>query len=59
MVGFSYYATSFTQGGDVDLAAYGLQFTALDYGLITLSLFVALTAGLSLCMVLGTFAKNY
>jgi len=59
MIGFSYYATSFTQGGNVDLAAYGLQLTALDYGLITLSLFMALTAGLSLCMVLGTFAKNY
>lgn len=59
MVDLSYYATSFTQGGDVDLARYGLQLTAVDYGLITLSLFVALTAGLSLCMVLGTFAKNY
>ncbi len=59
MIGFSYYATAFTQGGDVDLAAYGLQLTALDYGLIGLSLFMALTAGLSLCMVLGPFAKNY
>ena len=59
MIGFSYYATSFTQSGDIDLAAYGLQLTALDYALIGVSLFLALTAGLSLCMVLGTFAKNY
>ena len=59
MIGFSYYATSFTRGGNVDLASYGLQLTALDYTLIGVSLFMALTAGLSLCMVLGTFAKNY
>jgi len=30
-----------------------------DYLLIGISLFTALLAGLSLCIVLGTFAKNY
>jgi ABC-2 type transport system permease protein len=30
-----------------------------DYLLIGVSLFTALLAGLSLCIVLGTFAKNY
>jgi ABC-2 type transport system permease protein len=35
--------------------ALGIQ----DYLLVGISLFVALLAGLSLCIVLGTFAKNY
>ncbi len=58
MIGFSRYMSSF-QIGDVDLAAFGLALTTHDYLLIGVSLFVALLAGLSLCIVLGTFAKNY
>ena len=59
MIGFSYYLQSFQLSSDIDLAVHGLQLTALDYTLIGISLFLALTAALSLCMVLGTFAKNY
>jgi len=36
-----------------------LALTMPDYLLIGISLFTALLAGLSLCIVLGTFAKNY
>ncbi len=59
MVGFKYYLTSFEVSGNVNLADYGLTLDAWDYLLIGISLFLALTAALSLCMVLGTFAKNY
>jgi len=59
MVGFSYYLSSFEVSGNINLADYGLTLDAWDYLLVGISLFLALTAALSLCMVLGTFAKNY
>ncbi|NIA11347.1 MAG: ABC transporter permease [Nitrospiraceae bacterium] len=59
MIGFSYYLNSFQVSGGVNLADYGLVLNAWDYLLVGISLFMALTAALSLCMVLGTFAKNY
>jgi len=58
MIGFSRYMTSF-QISDIDLADFGLALTMQDYLLVGISLFTALLAGLSLCIVLGTFAKNY
>ncbi|MDH4268794.1 MAG: ABC transporter permease, partial [Dehalococcoidia bacterium] len=58
MIGFSRYMTSF-QVSDINLADFGLALGMQDYLLIGISLFVALLAGLSLCIVLGTFAKNY
>jgi ABC-2 type transport system permease protein len=58
MLGFSRYMTSF-QISDVNLADFGLALGMQDYLLVGISLFVALLAGLSLCIVLGTFAKNY
>ena len=58
MIGFSRYMSSF-QISDVNLADFGLVLGIQDYLLIGISLFTALLAGLSLCIVLGTFAKNY
>jgi len=58
MFGFSRYMTSF-QMSDIDLGDFGLALGTQDYLLVGASLFVALLAGLSLCIVLGTFAKNY
>ncbi len=58
MVGFSRYMSSF-QVADVNLADFGLALGMPDYLLIGISLFVALLAGLALCIVLGTLAKDY
>ena len=58
MMGFSRYMSSF-QSSDMNLADFGLALGMQDYLLVGISLFVALLAGLSLCIVLGTFAKNY
>jgi ABC-2 type transport system permease protein len=58
MIGFSRYMNSF-QISDTNLADFGLALGTQDYLLIGISLFTALLAGLSLCIVLGTFAKNY
>jgi len=58
MLGFSRYMTSF-RVSDINLADFGLALGMPDYLLVGISLFVALLAGLSLCIVLGTFAKNY
>jgi len=59
MVGMSYYFQGLGVSGGVNIAKYGLTPTAQDYILIGISLFVTLIAGLALCMLLGTFAKNY
>jgi len=58
MIGFSRYMSSF-QISDINLADFGLALGMQDYLLVGISLFAALLAGLSLCIVLGTFAKNY
>ncbi len=59
MLGFNYYMTSFSAGVDIDLAEYGLALNTLDFVLVGVSLFVSLLAALSLCMVLGTFTRDY
>ena len=58
MLGFLRYMSSF-QSSNINLADFGLGLGIQDYLLVGISLFVALLAGLSLCIVLGTFAKNY
>jgi ABC-2 type transport system permease protein len=58
MIGFGYYMQSFQISG-VNLANFGLTLGPLDYLLVGLSVFAALLAGLSICMLLGTFAKDY
>jgi ABC-2 type transport system permease protein len=58
MLGFSRYMSSF-QSSNMNLADFGLSLGLPDYLLVGISLFTALLAGLSLCIVLGTFAKNY
>jgi ABC-2 type transport system permease protein len=58
MIGFSRYMASF-RIPDVNLADFGLALGMSDYLLMGISLFVALLAGLALCIVLGTFAKDY
>ncbi|MBA7502484.1 hypothetical protein ES706_01072 [subsurface metagenome] len=58
MVGFGYYMQSF-QFAEINLADFGLALGLQDYFLVGLSVFVAILAGLSLCMFLGTFAKDF
>ncbi|KYK22456.1 hypothetical protein AYK25_07210 [Thermoplasmatales archaeon SM1-50] len=59
MMGMQFYFKGFEVSGGVNLATYGLVLTTVDFLWIGISLFLALIAGLSLCMLLGTFAKNY
>ncbi len=59
MFGFGYYMQSFQAGLEINLADFGLTLGMQDYVLVGISLFVTLLAGLALCMVLGTFAKDY
>ncbi len=55
MLGLRYYISSF--GMQEKLAGFNLN--GMDYALISISLFFSLLAGLSLCLVIGSFAKNY
>ncbi|UCE45641.1 MAG: ABC transporter permease [Methanobacteriota archaeon] len=59
MVGMSYYMGSLGTSSDLDLAQFDLTLSAIDYAIVGASLFITLLAALALCMVLGTFAKNY
>jgi len=59
MIGFNYYMTSLESSAEINLAQYGLDLSPLDYALVGASVFVSLLAALSMCMVLGTYAKNY
>ena len=59
MVGMQFYFTGFQISSGVNLATYGLVLTSANFIWIGVSLFLALIAGLSLCMLLGTFAKSY
>lgn len=58
MVGFSFYMQSF-QPATINLAGSGLALGTFDYLLLGLSPFLTILAGLSICMLMGTFAKNY
>ena len=58
MLGFGFYMQSL-EVSDMHLADYGLALGIGDYVLVGISLFMALMAGLSLSLLLGTFAKNY
>lgn len=58
MVGFGYYMTSF-QPETVNLAEAGMALGMFDYLLLGLSLALTIIAGLTLCMLMGTFAKDY
>jgi len=59
MLGLGYWMSGFQMSGNVNLADFNLVLSASDMLLIGLSVFVTLIAALSLCMVLGTLAKNY
>ncbi len=59
MIGMQFYFQGFEISGGINLATYGLVLNSVDFIWIGVSLFLALIAGLSLCMLLGTFAKNY
>jgi len=59
MLGLGYWMQSMQVTSNVNLADYNLVLTGGDLLLIGLSVFVTLLAALSLCMLLGTFARNY
>jgi len=62
LIGFSYYMNSFTgmipTEAGIDLASIGLAPTLLSYGLLGLSLFMALLSALALAMSLSVFAED-
>ncbi len=59
MIGMQFYFSGLQLTGGVNLSTFDLALTTTDFIWIGVSLFLALIAGLALCMLLGTFAKNY
>ncbi len=58
MIGFKYYMDSATMYS-INPATYGLTLSIKDLIMGGISFFASLLAGLSLCMVLGAFTKDY
>ena len=58
MVGFGFYMST-APIDHVDLSSYGLSISLPEYGLIAVSTLLALLAGLSMCLVLGSMARSY
>ena len=59
MLGIGYYMQSLTFDVGSGSTGFSLALSTFDLILVGISLFAALVAGLSLCMLLGTMAKNY
>jgi len=59
MFGIGYYMQSLTFDTGTGSTSFSLALSNFDMILVGISLFAALVAGLSLCMLLGTMAKNY
>jgi len=59
MIGIGYYMQSFQFDMPSTGSTFSLALSATDLLLVGISLFVTLVTGLSLCMLLGTMAKNY
>lgn len=59
MFGIGYYMQSFQFDMPSAGSSFSLALSASDLILVGISLFITLIAGLSLCMLLGTMAKNY
>ena len=59
MVGMNNYLQGFAGFGQFNLADFGLTLNTQDFVLVGISLFITLISALALCMLLGTFAKNY
>jgi len=59
MFGIGYYMQSFQFDMPSTGSTFSLALSNLDLLLVGISLFLTLVAGLSLCMLLGTMAKNY
>jgi ABC-2 type transport system permease protein len=59
MFGIGYYMQSLTFDTGTGSTSFSLALSNFDLIIVGISLFAALVAGLSLCMLLGTMAKNY
>lgn len=58
VLGFGYYVSSLQEQSPIDLERYGFSLDMFDYALVGGTLFLSLFAALSLCMLLGIFARN-
>lgn len=60
IIGFSYYMSSFQFGAEipVSLEDVGLVFTPFGFGLLALSIFMAVLAALSMSMILAVFTQD-
>lgn len=59
MVGMNSYMEGMSGNTGLDLAQHGIALGMTDMLLVGLSLFLAVLGGLAMCLVIGTFARDY
>ncbi len=59
MLGMGSYMNSLQGSTSLDLSTFGISMNTFDLVLVGLSLFLAVVAGLALCLVIGVFARDY
>lgn len=59
MLGMGSYLNSLQGSAGLDLSDYGIGLETIDLVLVGLTLFLAVVAGLGLCLVIGVFARDY
>ena len=59
MLGMGSYLNSLQGSAGLNLSDYGIGLETIDLILVGLSLFLAVVAGLGLCLVIGVFARDY
>jgi len=59
MLGMNSYMEGMSGSAALDLAEHGIALGMTDYLLVGLSLFLAVVGGLAMCLVIGTFARDY
>ncbi len=59
ILGMGSYLNSLQGSAGLDLSDYGIGLETIDLVLVGLTLFLAVVAGLGLCLVIGVFARDY
>ena len=60
LIGMSFYMTGVMgNAGNINLADYGLSMGMTDWILMAVVIFLAIFFALGVCMIMGSFAKNY
>jgi ABC-2 type transport system permease protein len=59
LVGMYFYTSSISSGTALSPEYLGLTLSITDWGIVAMTIFLAILSALGICMILGAFVKNY